>query len=90
MSGLVCSGVTIGQGAVIAAGAVVTKNVEPYAIVGGNPAKLIRYRFNENLRNKLLQIDVAELFDKFKKNDMPLVYSKLDNEVLEKILQKFN
>lgn len=38
---------TIGNGAVIAAGAVVTKNVSPYAIVGGNPAKIIKYRFNE-------------------------------------------
>ena len=38
------AGVTIGDGAVIAAGSVVTKDVSPYAIVGGNPAKLIRYR----------------------------------------------
>jgi len=37
----------IGRGAVIAAGAVVTKNVPPYVIVGGNPAKVIRYRFTE-------------------------------------------
>lgn len=84
----ICSGVTIGQGAVVAAGAVVTKDVEPYAIVGGNPAKLIRYRFDENLRNRLLQIDVAELFDKFKKEDMPLVYSKLDDEVIKRILER--
>ncbi len=37
-------GVTIGEGAVVAAGAVVTKNVEPWAVVGGNPAKFIKYR----------------------------------------------
>lgn len=85
---IICSGVTIGQGAIVAAGAVVTKNVEPYAIVGGNPAKLIRYRFDENLRNRLLQIDVAELFDKFKKEDMLLVYSKLDDEVIKRILER--
>lgn len=40
------SGIRIGRGAVVAAGAVVTKDVEPYAIVGGNPARLIRTRFS--------------------------------------------
>ncbi len=37
-------GVTIGEGAIVAAGAVVTKNVEPFAVVGGNPAKVLKYR----------------------------------------------
>ena len=37
-------GVTIGKGAIIAAGATVTKDVEPYAIMLGSPAKLLRYR----------------------------------------------
>ena len=44
----------IGTGAVIAANAVVTKDVPPYAIVGGNPAKIIKYRFSENQIEKLL------------------------------------
>jgi len=42
---LVMDGVTIGNGAIVAAGSVVNKDVPPYAIVGGIPAKLIRYRF---------------------------------------------
>lgn len=85
---IICSGVTIGQGAVVAAGAVVTKNVEPYAIVGGNPAKFIKWRLDENLRKKLEKIDVAALFDTFTKDDMPAVYSKLDEEKLRMFLKK--
>lgn len=52
-SAMVKSGVHIGNGAVIAAGAVVTHDVPPYAIVGGVPAKVIRYRFDEDTIEKL-------------------------------------
>ncbi|MBP0444995.1 CatB-related O-acetyltransferase [Roseomonas sp. SSH11] len=47
-------GVTIGDGAVVAAHSVVVKDVPSYAIVGGNPAKIIRYRFSEALIRDLL------------------------------------
>ena len=47
-------GISIGDGAIIAAGAVVTMNVPPYAIVGGVPAKIIRYRFSEDQIKELL------------------------------------
>ena len=46
----------IGDGACIAAGSVVTKNVEPFAIVGGVPAKVIKYRFSEETRNLLSEL----------------------------------
>lgn len=85
---IICSGITVGQGAIVAAGAVVTKNVEPYAIVGGNPAKFIKYRLDESLRKKLEKIDVAALFDKFTKEDMPGVYEKLDEEMLSEFLRR--
>ena len=49
-------GVTIGDGAIIATKAVVTKNVEPYTVVGGNPAKPIKKRFSEDIICKLLEL----------------------------------
>jgi virginiamycin A acetyltransferase len=49
-------GVTIGDGAIVAAKSVVTADVLPYAIVGGNPAKLIRKRFEDGVIAELLTI----------------------------------
>jgi len=49
-------GVTIGNGAIVATRAVVTRDVEPFAIVGGNPAQVIRYRFDEETRARLQEI----------------------------------
>lgn len=54
-SALLLDGIKIGDGAIIAAGAVVTKDVEPYTIVGGVPAKEIRKRFNEEQVEFLLK-----------------------------------
>ncbi len=53
---IILDGITIGDGAVIGAGSVVTKDVPPYAIVGGAPAKLIRYRFDPEVIARLLSI----------------------------------
>lgn len=53
---LILGRVHIGNGAVIGAGAVVTKNVDAYSIVGGNPARHIRYRFSQDIIQKLEQI----------------------------------
>jgi serine acetyltransferase len=50
----ILGGVSVGNGAIIGAGAVVTKNVEPYSIVGGVPAKVLKYRFDETSRKSLL------------------------------------
>ena len=50
-------GITIGDGAVIAAGSLVTKDVPPYAVVGGNPARILKYRFPEDLIKKLIDLN---------------------------------
>lgn len=52
---VILSGVRIGHGAVVANGAVVSRDVEPYAIVAGNPAVLVRWRFDEPTRDALLE-----------------------------------
>lgn len=56
LNAIILRGVTIGHGAVIAAGAVVTKDVEPYSIVGGIPAKHLAFRFDKNTIDHLLKI----------------------------------
>lgn len=56
-------GVTIGHGAVVGSNALVTKNVPPYAIVGGVPAKVIKYRFNEATIEALLHTEWWSLPD---------------------------
>ncbi|MBI5204619.1 MAG: CatB-related O-acetyltransferase [Nitrospirae bacterium] len=53
---IILPGVQVGDGAIIGAGSVVTKNVPPYTIVGGVPAKKIRDRFSDKIKEQLLQI----------------------------------
>jgi acetyltransferase-like isoleucine patch superfamily enzyme len=55
-SAIILPGVQIGSGAVIGAGAVVTKSVPSYAVVAGNPAKIIRYRFDQSTIKRLLKV----------------------------------
>lgn len=52
----ILNGVTIGDGAIVAAYSVVTKDVPPFALVAGNPAKIKKYRFSKEIREKLLKI----------------------------------
>lgn len=56
-------GVNVSDGAIVAAGSVVTKDVPPYAVVGGVPAKVIKYRFPQEMIDRLLDIQWWNLPD---------------------------
>jgi len=72
---IIMPGVRIGDGAVIGSRALVTKDVEPYAIVGGNPAKLIRKRFCDEDIEKLLEMQWWNWDEELLAEAMPLLCS---------------
>lgn len=76
----ILSGVHIGQGAIVAAGSVVTKDVPPYAIVGGVPAKVLKYRFSHELIAELLKVDYGKLTEAMVREHIDDLYSKLETK----------
>lgn len=82
----VMSGVKIGDGAVIAANSTVVKDVEPYSITGGHPAKHIKYRFSDDVIKKLLEIKwwnmeenkLDKLIPYMVSNDIDLFFKKYE------------
>lgn len=83
---VILSGVTIGRGAVIAAGSIVTRDVQPYAIVAGNPAKFVKYRLSQDEIKVASKIDFnkikVELIDE---NNVHILYSRPKEVELIKI-----
>ena len=73
---IILSGVNVGRGAVIAAGSIVTKNIPDYAIVAGNPAQIVKYRFEKEIIDEIKQIS----FDNFVLDDklLELLYKKIE------------
>lgn len=77
---IIMDGITISDGAIIASGAVVTQNVSPYAIVGGVPAKIIKYRFSQDIVEQLLNLKWWDLNDEEIKN---LTFNDIDQCIKE-------
>ncbi|AZO48219.1 MAG: CatB-related O-acetyltransferase [Mesorhizobium sp.] len=75
---IVMPGVRIGDGAVVGAGAIVTKDVAPYAIVAGNPARLIRYRFDAHQIESLLAIRWWDWSDEKIRAEQPAFFGSID------------
>lgn len=73
----------MGKGCVVGAGALVCKDVPPYAIVAGVPAKVIRYRFDDVMRDRLEEIDLGKVDGAFVRKEIDLLECPLDDGVLE-------
>ena len=86
----ILSGVRIGQGAVIAAGSVVSKDVPPYAIVAGTPAKPLKNRVSDDIISFLLTLDYKALDETMIKDHINDLYFDLDGLDLSEIESKFS
>ncbi len=89
MRAMIMPGVTIGEGAIIASGAVVTKDVAPYTLVAGNPAKPIKTRFDENTTTRLLQLNLYD-WEEAKFNALQPYLTANNIDLLEEQSQLFD
>lgn len=84
---VIASGVNIGDGAIIGASAVVTKDVEAYSIVMGVPAKHVRYRFDEQIRKNLMKAKWWDWDDSTIRENITLFQEELTVEISEKLVE---
>ena len=84
------SGITIGDGACIANNSVVTKDVPPYTIVGGNPAKVIKQRFDDETINQLLELKWWDMDDHYINELSPYLCSEDFKEYLPELIKAKN
>lgn len=85
----IMSGVTIGDGAVLAANSHVVKDVKPYTIVGGNPAKLINHRFSDAVIDRLLTLEWWNLALDDIKTIVPMLCQEPTIGRLDRLLREY-
>ncbi|MBT8376655.1 MAG: CatB-related O-acetyltransferase [Bacteroidia bacterium] len=97
MNVVVLDGITIGNGAIIGAGSVVSKDIPPYAIAAGNPIKIMKYRFDKDIINKLLKIqwwnfnsDQLHLVEKYFYDIHNFIKACVNLQVEDKVKEKSN
>lgn len=83
----IMSGITIGDGSVIAANSHIVKDIEPYSIYGGNPAKLIRYRFSEEIIDMLLKLQWWNYEDSIIEKIYPILLEKPNENTFNDIIE---
>lgn len=81
----ILSGVKIGNGAVIGAGSVVTKDIPPYAIAVGSPAKVIKYRFTEDIIDRIQKLEWWNWPKQLIRENIELFHQKIGEEEIEKL-----
>ncbi len=84
---IILSGVTVHQGAVVAAGAMVVSDVPPYAIVAGNPAKIIKFRFSDEVIEKLTKISIADISEDLVIANPHLIAAKVSNTNIDELIR---
>jgi len=89
MGATILSGVTVGNGSVIAAGAVVIRNCEAYGIYGGNPAKLIKYRFSEEVRGILAKLDYSRISSEVLLRELSALEQVLTPELARSFVDRY-
>lgn len=83
----IMSGINIGDGSVVAANSHVVKDIEPYSIYGGNPAKFIRYKFSEEIIEMLLKLEWWNYEDNIIEIIYPILLNNPNNDTYDKILK---